>query len=73
MDRNYDLADMLVAGQREADVEVPGGTIELYFYRGVTEPVIVDAGMAFVTATGPVYYVAPAAGDVIVCEAWAPS
>ncbi len=75
MDRNYDLADMLVANQRnvEGDFDVGDGKIEIYFYQGLTSRVKVGSTLTII-GTGPLYYVSPTpSGDEIICGAWAAS
>jgi len=72
MERNFDLADMLVSYQRQEDNIAPTGTVELYYYKGIKDYVIVGDSLS-VTASGPLYYCAPfVGGDLIIAGAWIP-
>ncbi len=71
-DRSYDLADMLVRSQREAEKPAPDdAAIEMYFYQGIDGDTILVGGNVTATPSGPLYYVSPTpSGDEIICGAW---
>lgn len=74
MERNYDLADMLVSYQREEAWGVESGIteVEIYYYQDIRDPIIVGGDLT-ISASGPAYYCAPySSGDLIICGAWAP-